>query len=335
MGMTVLLTGGAGYVGSHTIVALLDAGHRVHVVDNLSRGRREAIQRAARLGGHDVPLSVIDLCDESAITELIGQVNPDVVLHVAAYKSVSESVAHPERYDRNNTEATTVLARAIEAHGVRRVVYASTGSVYGERSCEGFLETDPTAPLNPYAATKLAGEHALNALSERTGAHVANMRFFNVVGAHPSGELGEYGDESTNLLPLLLDQLVGKRGALTIFGTDWDTPDGTCIRDYVHVCDIASALVAACERVHEIDGSRVFNVGTGIGTSVRAMVAAVAKAAGQDLPTIDGPRREGDPGLSVAGVQRIADELGWTATYDLPAMVQSAVQWSRREPAPA
>ena len=331
----VVVTGGAGYIGSHVVVELLQAGFDVHVLDNLCRGRREAVERAAKLGGRDVPLHVVDLNDTEAVTTLIGELAPHAVLHVAAFKSVSESVAHPERYDLNNVQATQSLATALGATGVQRVVYASTGSVYGDRACEAFHETDPTAPINPYAATKLGGEDVLAQFAADGGAHVASMRFFNVVGAHPSAELGEFGDESTNLLPILLDQLSGRRAHVTIFGTDWDTPDGTCIRDYVHVCDIASALVAALQHIDDIDGHRVFNVGTGIGTSVRAMVQAVQQEAGQVIETIDGPRREGDPGVSVAGVTRIEEELSWTAQHDLDSMVRTALAWNQRAAASA
>ena len=330
MGRRVLLTGGAGYIGSHVAVALVDAGFDVVILDNLSRGRLEAIERAGRIVGVDIPLHVVDLCDTDAVTDVLKTVDPYAVIHVAAYKSVSESVAHPERYERNNVQATDSLATAMERAGVSRVVYASTGSVYGDRTCDAFHETDPTDPINPYASTKLGGEDSLGNFAGRTSAHVACMRFFNVVGAHPSAELGEFGDESTNLLPILMDQLNGKRDSVTIFGTDWDTVDGTCIRDYVHVCDIASALVAALVHIDSIDGKRLFNVGTGIGTSVRALIHAVQDAAGAPINAIDGPRREGDPGVSVAGVARITGELGWVAAHDVASMVQTALAWNEQ-----
>lgn len=330
MGRRVLLTGGAGYVGSHVAVALVQAGFDVHILDNLCRGHREAVERAERITGAPMPLHVVDLCNTDAVVSVLQDVTPYAVLHVAAFKSVSESVAHPERYERNNVQATDSLASALERVGITRVVYASTGSVYGDRACEAFHETDPTAPINPYASTKLGGEEVLDAFANRADAHVACMRFFNVVGAHPSSELGEFGDESTNLLPILMDQLNGTRDSITIFGTDWETTDGTCIRDYVHVCDIATALVAALQHINNIDGCRLFNVGTGIGTSVRAMIRAVQEAAGKTIVAHDGPRREGDPGVNVAGVDRIHDELGWTAEHDLTSMVQTALAWNAR-----
>jgi UDP-glucose 4-epimerase len=239
-------------------------------------------------------------------------------------------VEHPELYERNNVEATTSLATAMERVGLTRIVYASTGSVYGERACDAFVETDPTAPINPYASTKLGGEEVLGEFAGRTSASVACMRFFNVVGAHPSAHLGEFGDESTNLLPILMDTLNGKRESVTIFGTDWDTVDGTCIRDYVHVCDIASALVAALVHIDSITGRRQFNVGTGIGTSVRALINAVQDAAKAPINALDGPRREGDPGVSVAGVSRIQSELGWKADHDLQSMVNTALAWNAK-----
>ncbi|MFT6144585.1 MAG: UDP-glucose 4-epimerase [Myxococcota bacterium] len=330
MGQVVVVTGGAGYIGSHLVVELLAAGCEVHIIDSLVRGRREAVERAAKIGGADVPLHVTDLNDTGAITRILRDIQPTTVFHAAAFKSVSESVAHPERYDLNNIQATHSLCLAMEAAGVRQVVYASTGSVYGDRPCEAFHETDPTAPINPYGSTKLGGEGVLDAFSARTGAGVSHMRFFNVVGAHPSAQLGEFGDETTNLLPILLDQLSGRRDAVTIFGTDWDTHDGTCIRDYVHVCDIASALVAAMNGRPGATDTRIFNVGTGIGTSVSDLIAAVGKASGKSLTVHNGPRREGDPGVCVAAVQRIQNELNWKATFSLDPMVTSALAWTRQ-----
>ncbi len=330
MGQRVVVTGGAGYIGSHLVVELLAAGCEVHIIDSLVRGRREAVERASKIGGTSVPLHVTDLNDTEAITRILRDIQPSTVFHVAAFKSVSESVANPERYELNNVQATQSLCLAMEAVGVRQVVYASTGSVYGERPCDAFHETDPTGPINPYGATKLGGEAVLDAFSARTGAGVSHMRFFNVVGAHPSAELGEFGDESTNLLPILLDQLAGRRDSVTIFGTDWDTHDGTCIRDYVHVCDIASALVAAMKGRPNATDTRIFNVGTGIGTSVSAMITAVEKASGTALTVVNGPRREGDPGVCVAAVARIQGELSWTGTFGLDEMVTSALAWNRQ-----
>lgn len=326
--MRVVVTGAAGYVGSHVLADLLARGDRALVLDSFERGRIEAVRRAEAIGGSAAEVLRVDLCDTAAVTAGLRAFAPDAVIHCAAFKAVGESVAHPERYERNNVLATRSLAAALRELGIGRVVYASTGAVYGDADEPGAIaETSELRPINPYASTKAEGERILAAAAPS----VVNLRFFNVCGAHPSGELGEYVDAPQNLLPVLMRELLGSSSPkLTVFGTDWPTRDGSCIRDYVHVCDIASALVAALDATGLAGGARTYNVGTGLGSSVLEIHEAVCRISGVPIERIDGPRRPGDPAICVADPSRIAAELGWKARFTLDDMVRTTLAWTRR-----
>jgi UDP-glucose 4-epimerase len=324
--MKVLITGGAGYIGSHTVVAASAKGHDVAILDNFSRGHHDAVRRASELCGKPLDIHEGDLCDSEFVADTLS-LGFDAVVHVAAYKSVGESVEHPEWYERNNAVATSVLCEAIRASGTPRAVYASTGGAYGDGD-RPFRESDPLRPPNPYAATKAHGEQSMLALSDVCG--VAAMRFFNVCGAHPSGQLGEYPSELvTNLLPVLLNKLAADVPSISVFGNDWPTRDGTCIRDYVHVMDVAEALVTALERRTDTPGYNVYNVGTGRGTTVLEMIKAVESVAKVSFRVDMSPRRLGDPAVVTADTSKANDELGWKARFDRMHMAESATAWAR------
>jgi len=321
-----LVTGAAGYVGSHVVVALAEAGHDAVALDDLSRGRAEAVTRAERLAGRAVPFEIGDVCDQPFVERVLREHRPDVVMHIAAYKSVAESVERPDLYERNNVVATRTLAQAMAATGFSRVVYASTGGVYGDADSAQISEDARLAPISPYAATKAEGERALHA---QTGFVVGALRFFNVCGAHPSGDLGEYGENSQNLFPVIQRRLRDADPAITVFGTDYPTPDGTCVRDYVHVCDIARGNVLAAERVLGGQGG-LWNLGTGRGSSVLDVLHAMERATGREIRAVRGSRRPGDPVACVADVRRARAELGFEARYDLDDMAITAVRWQQR-----
>ncbi|MEO0605857.1 MAG: UDP-glucose 4-epimerase GalE [Myxococcota bacterium] len=330
--MKVLVTGGAGYIGSHVLVELLLRGDEAIVFDSFERGHEDAVRRAERLGGGRVAVERGDLCDTGRVRDVLAAHEPDVVVHLAAYKSVGESIAHPERYERNNLQATRSLAAAMIESDCRRFVYASTGGVYGDAARPGAIdETAPLMPLSPYALTKAQGEAILSGAAEDHGFVGVNLRFFNVCGAHPSGELGEFADAPTNLLPVLMRQIVtSARPSVTVFGTDYATPDGSCIRDYIHICDIASGILAAVDATREGPPHRVYNLGTGRGCSVLQMVRAVEVAWGRNFVSHFGDRREGDPAVCVADPSRIARELGWRSRFALHDMVESTLGWTEQ-----
>jgi len=328
--MKVLLTGGAGYIGSHVLAELLDRGHEVVVADSLERGLQEAVDRAQQVTRRSTVLEVGDLEDPSFTRTVFERHRPEALVHCAAYKFVGESVEKPDLYHRKNVVVTEVVAKAAVDAGVTNVVYASTGAVYGDSdAAESIRETQALQPMSPYASTKAEGERVLERIG---GDHwsVSHMRFFNVGGAHPSGELGEYVDKPGNLLPIIMRSIFrDDTPGLTVFGDDYDTADGTCIRDYVHVMDIASGIAAALESPGPRGGARAFNLGTGRGLSVLGMIDAVEGVWGHDLKRIMGARRAGDPAVCVANVDKMRDVLGWSSRYSVDDMVRSALNWSR------
>lgn len=328
MGLRVVVTGGAGYIGSHLLVDLLARGDDVLVVDSFERGTEEAVRRAQDLGGRAAAVWRGDLLDGAGLSVALRRFGPEAVVHCAAFKAVAESIEFPARYERNNRDATRSLASVLEAFGVERVVYASTGSVYGDADAPHAITEDaPLRPMSPYADTKAAGEELLRRLPAPTS--VISLRFFNVCGAHPSGQLGEYVERPLNLVPILLRELAtAAEPTLTVFGLDYPTPDGSCLRDYVHVCDITSGLVAALDATATRGRRGTYNLGTGRGSSVLELHRAVERASGRSIRRIDGPRRPGDPAICVADPSRAAAELGWRARFDLDAMVETAVRWS-------
>lgn len=316
----VLVTGGAGYIGSHACKALAAAGYVPVTLDNLSTGWRDAVKFG--------PLVQADLLDRAALDAAFAEHKPVAVLHFAALSQVGEAMAEPGKYWRNNVAGSLNLIEAAVAAGCLDFVFSSTCATYGDRDGEVLDEDTPQAPLNAYGASKRAIEDMLVDFGAAHGMRHVIFRYFNVAGADPDAELGEFHRPETHLIPLILDAVDGRRDALTIHGTDYPTPDGTCIRDYVHVMDLVDAHVAGLEYLRAGKGSRVFCLGTGEGFSVREVVEATRHVTNRAVPMVDGPRRAGDAVKLVCGSQRARDELGWRpARSTMRQMIGDAWRW--------
>lgn len=307
----VLVTGGAGFVGSHTCMALARAGYTPVVYDDLSNGMAEAVQWG--------PLVVGDVNDRWGLARAFREWRPIAVLHFAAFIEAGESVRHPLRFYQNNVGGAVAVVREMKAAGVRNIVFSSSAAVYGDPLQTPIPETHRTLPTSPYGHTKLMMEQVLDDARQAHGFNTAVLRYFNAAGADPGGALGENHDPETHLIPLTVQAALGMRGELTVFGTDYDTPDGTCIRDYVHVSDLARAHVLALERLLSGQGSLTANLGTGRGYSVLEVLDAVEAAVGRPVPRRLAGRRPGDPARLVADAAWARSALGWTPRY--PALV--------------
>ena len=320
----LLITGGAGYIGGHAVLAFREAGYPVVVLDDLSTGCGEAVP-------DDVPLVVGDAGDARLVGDLVSRRRIAAVAHFAASARVDESTREPLRYYRNNSAATLGLLDACLAAGATRLVFSSTAAVYGVPGSLPVSEDAPTAPINPYGGSKLAAEWMLRDAAAAGGLRYVALRYFNVAGADPAGRTGQRGADATHLIKVACEAAAGRRGHVVVFGSDYDTPDGTCVRDYIHVSDLVDAHVAALRSLEEGGPSRVLNCGYGRGYSVREVLAAVQAAAGSPLDVREGPRRPGDPPALVADPSRVREVLGWRPRReDLGAIVRSALSWERR-----
>ena len=321
--MRVLVTGGAGYIGSHGVRELREAGHEVAVLDDLSYGHREAVPS-------DVPLIHADLADASALRR--GLEGADAVIHFAGLLSVAQSVHDPASYYRANVVKGLALLDAMIAAGVRRIVFSSTCAVYGVPVRVPIDEDHPQDPINSYGATKRAFERALLDYARAGLLHAVALRYFNAAGCHPDGSLGEDHAPEVHLIPLAVDAALGRGAGLTIHGDDYDTPDGTCVRDYIHVQDLARAHVAALG-LEAGEPFQAFNLGTGRGRSVREVVTAVERVTGRPVAVTTGPRRAGDPPMLVAQAYRVRETMGFAPRWlDLEAIVDTAARWRRDHP---
>src|SRR5579863_8087936 len=319
----ILVTGGAGYIGSNTTLQLLDAGYDVVVADNLSRGHREAVDPTR--------LRVVDLLDTEGLVRVMSEKPCDAVIHFAAYIAVGESMQVPEVYFRNNTAGSLSLLTAMLQAGIRRIVFSSTAAVYGMPARVPIPESEPSAPVNAYGESKVMVETLLEWFDRIHGMRSVCLRYFNASGADPKGRAGEDHEPETHLIPLLF-RAVRTGNPVTLFGDDYATPDGTCIRDYIHVTDLAQAHIAAVEALVGGSESKKFNVGTGFGFSVREVLSAVEKVTGKKVPFQMGPRRDGDPPTLVADSTRLQRELGWKPEYsDLHRIVETAWAWANRK----
>ncbi|MEF2277176.1 UDP-glucose 4-epimerase GalE [Deinococcus sp. YIM 134068] len=328
--MNLLVTGGAGYIGSHTVRRLLGAGHRVTVLDNLSSGHPEALPPGATL-------ERVDLLDLEAVREVFGRVKPDGLVHFAALIEVGESMRAPARYYRNNVVGSLNLLQANAETVKAPVVFSSTAAVYGDAESTPIPEDAPKGPTSVYGETKLMTEQMLNAFERSHGVRHVKLRYFNVCGAEPGGQIGEDHPNKTHLIELALLTALGQREKMMIFGEDYPTPDGTCIRDYIHVVDLADAHVLAVQALADGGDSATYNVGLGHGFSVRQVLDAVDEVITADgLPPLTrevAPRRAGDPPSLVADSRRIKEDLGWTPHFtDLREIIRTAWEWHRQHP---
>lgn len=332
--MRVLVTGGAGYIGSHTCVELLAAGHDVVVVDNLHNSKPAALARVQEIAGRDLAFVQADLRDTGALRALFGDFAFDAVIHFAGLKAVGESTQIPIDYYDNNVHGTLCLCRAMAAAGVKRLVFSSSATVYGDPASVPIREDFPLAATNPYGRTKLFVEEILRDQHCADGEwDIALLRYFNPVGAHPSGRIGEDPNGiPNNLMPYIAQVAVGKLQELKVFGDDYATPDGTGVRDYIHVVDLARGHLAALERLSAAPGVVTYNLGTGRGYSVLEVVRAFAAAAQRDIPHRVVARRPGDIAACYADPALAAAELGWRAELGLDAMVADHWRWQRQNP---
>ncbi len=321
---TILVVGGAGYIGSHMVKELLQAGYPVVVLDNLSRGHRELVPGGEFVQG--------DLGDAAVLDRVFSKYRIGAIMHFAAYSLVGESVEKPLDYYRNNVSCTVELLAAMQRHGVKRFIFSSTAAVYGEPAKVPITEDMPCQPTNPYGATKLTVERLLSECECAWGLRYVSLRYFNAAGADASGELGERHDPESHLIPLVLQVATGERKQIGIFGTDYPTPDGTCVRDYIHVSDLAAAHLLALKRLTDGGASAIYNLGNSRGHSVREVIETARRVTGHPIPETVAARRPGDPAVLVADSSRIRRELGWQPRYeDLSAIVETAWKWHRQE----
>ena len=323
---TILVTGGAGYIGSHAVQVLQGAGYEVVVLDNLVYGHRELVERVLQ-----VKLVVGDISDRPLLDELFATHSIAAVMHFAAYAYVGESVTAPAKYYRNNVAGTLTLLEAMVAASVKNFVFSSTCATYGMPEKVPIPEDHPQNPINPYGSSKLMVEKILADFEGAYGLKSVIFRYFNAAGADPSGELGEDHNPETHLIPLVLLAALGKRESVSIFGTDYPTPDGTCIRDYIHVVDLADAHLLGLEQLLRGGNSEIFNLGNGSGFSVRQVIETARQVSGKTIKVIEGDRRPGDPPILVGSSEKARKILGWQPRYpDIKDILIHAWNWHQR-----
>lgn len=332
--MAVLVTGGAGYIGSHTCVQLLEAGYDIVVIDNLSNSKMEAVRRVKELTGKDFAFIKGDIRDSALLDEIFRKYDIESIVHFAGLKAVGESVSVPLRYYHNNVTGSIMLFESMQRNGVKNIVFSSSATVYGMAEKMPLREDSPLGAVNPYGRTKLMIEDILRDIYVSDNSwNIILLRYFNPVGAHPSGRIGEDPNGiPNNLMPFIAQVAVGKLKELSVFGNDYPTPDGTCIRDYIHVIDLADGHVKALEKLREDPGVVVYNLGTGKGSSVMEMIAAFAEATGIKIPYRITGRRPGDAPVSYADPSKAEKELGWKAKRDIIDMCRDLWTWQSQNP---
>lgn len=332
--MKILVTGGTGYIGSHTVLELLQAGYETVVLDNLCNSSEESIKRVEQITGKKAAFYQADIRDEAAMDRIFAAEKPDAVIHFAGLKAVGESVQIPLEYYDNNITGTLTLLRAMSRVGCKNIVFSSSATVYGKPETVPIREDFPLSATNPYGRTKLMIEKILGDLYVSDASwNIILLRYFNPIGAHESGLIGEDPDGiPNNLLPYVAKVAVGRLEKVNVFGNDYETPDGTGVRDYIHVVDLAKGHVKALEKITQSCGLQVYNLGTGNGYSVLDIIRAFSKACGHEIPYVIGPRRPGDIDVCYADPAKAAQELGWEAEYDLDRMCEDTWRWQSQNP---
>lgn len=324
--MTILVLGGAGYIGSHTVYALIEKGVDVVVIDNLETGHIEAVHEKARFYKGDIR-------DRAFIDSVLDKEKIDAVIHFAANSLVGESMVNPLKYYDNNVNGTKVLLQSMVAHGLDKIVFSSTAATYGEPEKVPILETDRTEPTNTYGETKLAMEKMFKWTDRAHGLKYVSLRYFNACGAHVSGKIGEAHSPETHLIPLILQVPLGQREYISIFGDDYDTSDGTCIRDYIHVTDLAQAHILAVDYLMKGNESNIFNLGNGVGFTVKEVIDTARKVTGHEIPAKIAERRAGDPARLIASSDKARQVLLWKPEHaDLEEIISTAWNWHKNHP---
>ena len=324
--MRILVLGGAGYIGSHTVSELVDAGDEVVIIDNLETGHQEAVHPEATFYKGDIR-------NRGFVDSVLDREKIDAVIHFAANSLVGESMTNPLKYYDNNLYGTKVLLESMVAHKVDKIVFSSTAATYGEPESVPILETDKTEPTNPYGETKLSMEKMMKWTDVAHGLRYVALRYFNACGAHASGEIGEAHSPETHLIPLILQVPNGQREAISIYGDDYDTKDGTCVRDYIHVTDLAQAHILAVKYLLGGHDSDVFNLGNGVGFTVKEVIETARKVTGHPIPAKVTPRRGGDPAKLIASSEKAKEILGWKPEHaDLEEIIASAWNWHKNHP---
>lgn len=321
--MNVLVCGGAGYIGSHTVYELIERGHSVVVVDSLIKGHKAAVH-------NDAKFYLGDIRDEDFMDQVFKENNIDAVIDFAAFSLVGESVNEPFKYYENNVYGTLKLLEAMERAGVKKIVFSSTAATYGEPENDIIVESDKTNPTNPYGETKLTVEKMLKWADNAYGIKFVALRYFNAAGAHISGKIGEDHSPETHLIPIILQTALGQREKMFIFGDDYDTPDGTCVRDYIHVTDLADAHIKALEKLFKTNESGIYNLGNGKGFSVKEVIEKAKKVTGKDFKVEIEARRSGDPSTLIASSEKAIKELGWKPKFNtLDKIIETAWNWHK------
>ena len=324
--MKILVLGGAGYIGSHTVCELVDAGEEVVIADSLETGHIEAVNPKAKFYQGDIR-------DKKFIDSVFDNEKIDAVIHFAANSLVGESMTNPLKYYDNNLYGTKVLLQSMVEHDVKKIVFSSTAATYGEPESIPILESDKTEPTNPYGETKLSMEKMFKWISKAHNLRYVSLRYFNACGAHPNGKIGEAHNPETHLIPLVLQVPNGKREYISVFGNDYDTKDGTCVRDYIHVNDLAQAHILAMEYLSKGGESNIFNLGNGVGFTVKEVIETARKVTNHTIPIREEERRAGDPSVLIASSEKARKVLGWKPQYaDLRVIIETAWKWHQAHP---
>lgn len=324
--MSILVLGGAGYIGSHTVYALVEKGNDVIIIDNLESGYKEAVHPKAKFYQGDIR-------DRAFLDSVFEKEAVDAVIHFAANIEVAESMKNPLKYYDNNLCGTKILLDSMVAHHIDKIVFSSTAAAYGEPERVPIYESDRTMPTNTYGETKLAMEKMFKWVGLAHGLRYVSLRYFNACGAHESGMIGEAHQPESHLIPIILQVALNQRDAIQIMGDDYNTPDGTCIRDYIHVMDLAQAHILAVEYLMKGNQSDIFNLGNGVGFSVKEVIHMAERVTGCHINTVHSPRRQGDPEILIASSQKARNELGWKPQYaDLKKIIETAWNWHKSHP---